>query len=513
MPTPIKVFISYSHDSEAHAKKVLQFANLLRDHGYEVMIDQQIGDPPEGWPLWMNNGMDDADFVLLICTETYKKRVMGKEKEGLGFGCRFEGKVIYNIIYNITSKSASRNTKFLPVLFDVDNKQYIPDLVSGDTFYLVQDEAGFANLKRKLDNKHQAKAAPLGKHQPVDDLPDPGAFFEQGFEPDTAKQPLQIDLSAMPVSTGTIVGREKEIEQLNKSWQDHNTRVISFIAWGGVGKSSLINHWLNHMDENGFKGAAQVFAHSFYSQGSSNQRHVSAEHFINQAYQFLQYTGDRPTSPHDQGLQLAKLFSARKTLLILDGLEPMQYPPGDLQGRLKDQSLAALLKNLAFNLPGLCVITSRVEVFELQSTNCPNYPLEQLSIEAGLQVLANNRVSGPKAEMVKAVEEVEGHALTLALLGSYIKTVYQGDIGQRDQMSAYISKRPQGRHAKKVMASYHDWLEDKNSPELDILHILGLFDRPASMDAINVLKTAPAIAGISERIQILDHEDWAYAVE
>ncbi|NQZ08294.1 MAG: tetratricopeptide repeat protein, partial [Algicola sp.] len=292
-----------------------------------------------------------------------------------------------------------------------------------------------------------------------------------------------------------------------------NTRVISFIAWGGVGKSSLINHWLNDMRDNGYKGAERVFAHSFYSQGTSDQRHVSAEHFINMAYRFLQYKGERPSSPHEQGLHLAELFSQRKTLLILDGLEPMQYPPGDMEGRLKDQSLAALLKNLAYNLQGLCVITSRVPVFELQSSNSPTFELEQLSVEASIKVLENNQVKGPKAEMVKAVEEVDGHALTLALLGSYLKTVYKGDIGKRDQMPAYAGKCKQARHAHKVMASYHGWLKTQDGPELDILHILGLFDRAATEDAISVLKAAPAIEGVSERIQNLSHEDWAFAVK
>ncbi|MCJ8270510.1 MAG: hypothetical protein MJK04_14030, partial [Psychrosphaera sp.] len=205
--------------------------------------------------------------------------------------------------------------------------------------------------------------------------------------------------------------------------------------------------------------------------------------------------------------------SQRKTLLILDGLEPMQYPPGDLQGRLKDQSLTALLKNLAYNLNGLCVITSRVAVFELQSSNCQSIELERLSVEAGVQVLKNNNVTGLKADMEKAVDEVEGHALTLALLGSYLKTVYQGDIGKRDQMTVYTGRSKQGRHARKVMASYHGWLKSEDGPELDILYILGLFDRAATQGAIDVLKAAPAIEGVSERIQDLDLEDWAFAIE
>ncbi|NQZ10797.1 MAG: ATP-binding protein, partial [Algicola sp.] len=412
---------------------------------------------------------------------------------------RFEGKIIYNIIYN----QASLNNKFLPVLFDKADEQYIPDLISGDTSYQL-DTKGFELLKRRLQDKHQAFTPPVAALENIPAYKDPGSLIER-----TTTVTTQIDLPSTP---SDIVGREKEIEQLNQAWANTNTRVVSFIAWGGVGKSSLINHWLSHMSDQGFKGAERVFAHSFYSQGTSDQRHVSAEHFLNQAFKFLKYKDEKPPSPHDQGLLLAELFSQRKTLLILDGLEPMQYPPGDLEGRLKDQSLAALLKNLAYNLNGLCVVTSRVPVFELRPTNSPSYELEQLSVEAGIQVLKNNKVTGPKAEMIKAVNEVEGHALTLALLGSYLKTVYGGDIGKRDQMTALAGRHNHGSHAKKVMQSYHVWLATQNGPELDILYILGLFDRAADKEAIHVLKAA-AIEGVSDRIQNLSHEDWAFAVE
>jgi hypothetical protein len=81
----------------------------------------------------MENGIEDAEFVLVIFTETYNKRITGKEKEGIGFGCRFEGKVVYNSIYN----SASRNNKFCPVLFNEQDKQYIPTLLGGDNYYCI----------------------------------------------------------------------------------------------------------------------------------------------------------------------------------------------------------------------------------------------------------------------------------------------------------------------------------------------------------------------------------------
>jgi hypothetical protein len=52
----------------------------------------------------------------------------------------------------------------------------------------------------------------------------------------------------------------------------------------------------------------------------------------------------------EKGRCLAHLIRLEKTLLILDGMEPLQYPPGELHGfdgLLKDQGLKTLLKELA----------------------------------------------------------------------------------------------------------------------------------------------------------------------
>ena len=89
-----RVFISYSHDSVEHQAFVLQLANRLRSDGLDCQLDQYInGSPPEGWQRWMEEQIELADFVLLICTETYYRRYRGKETQG-GYGVNFEGPVL-----------------------------------------------------------------------------------------------------------------------------------------------------------------------------------------------------------------------------------------------------------------------------------------------------------------------------------------------------------------------------------------------------------------------------------
>lgn len=113
MPEPTKVFISYSHDSDVHAALVLDLANTLRRDGIDAILDQYLHrGPEEGWPLWMDNNIGDANnFVLMVCTDAYLRRVTGKEKPGEGLGVRWEGKLIYKIASTTISPAARGSSR------------------------------------------------------------------------------------------------------------------------------------------------------------------------------------------------------------------------------------------------------------------------------------------------------------------------------------------------------------------------------------------------------------------
>jgi tetratricopeptide (TPR) repeat protein len=219
----------------------------------------------------------------------------------------------------------------------------------------------------------------------------------------------------------------------------------------------------------------------------------------------------------DKGRRLARLVGKQKTLLILDGLEPLQYPPGEVHGfdgKLKDQGMRTFLRELTGCSPGLCVITSRERVTDLEDKlefSVKEMPLEHLSAEAGSLLLRNLGVEGTDKEIVKAVKEYDGHALALTLLGNYIKSVFKGDIRKRDRIPKLTQDKRQGRHVHRVMEAYARWLGE--SPERDILYIMGLFDRPAAMGAIEALKADPPIPRVTDQLQQLREEDWGYALD
>lgn len=75
----------------------------------------------------MMQGIQQADYVLLVCIATYRKRLELEEEQGKGLGVKWEGSLIFNILY----RHETFNTKFIPLVFDTDNKVHIPDILFG----------------------------------------------------------------------------------------------------------------------------------------------------------------------------------------------------------------------------------------------------------------------------------------------------------------------------------------------------------------------------------------------
>jgi hypothetical protein len=152
------VFISYSHESELHAKRVLDLSQQLRDEGVRSWLDQYESAPPEGWPVWMNARIQEANFVLVICTQTYEHRFSGNATFGAGLGAAWEGAVITNALY----EAAAHNIKFLPVVFCAADIPFIPQPLRATTRYDLSEERGYERLYRRLTSQPEIVPSPLG---------------------------------------------------------------------------------------------------------------------------------------------------------------------------------------------------------------------------------------------------------------------------------------------------------------------------------------------------------------
>ena len=156
---PPKVFISYSHDSPEQAQHVLELAERLRKDGIDAQLDQYVaGTPPEGWPRWMHSQLDQSDFVLLICTETYYTRFWGQQEPGTGKGVDWEGQLVTNAIYH----ARSRSKRFVPVFFASQDEQFIPEPLPGYTQYLLNSEENYTKLYAFLTGQAGVTPGELG---------------------------------------------------------------------------------------------------------------------------------------------------------------------------------------------------------------------------------------------------------------------------------------------------------------------------------------------------------------
>ena len=123
-----------------------------------------------------------------------------------------------------------------------------------------------------------------------------------------------------------LIGREQELALLDLAFTQSQTAIVTLVAWGGVGKTMLVQHWLRRLQREGWFGAQRVYAWSFYSQGTKEDRQASEDTFLAHALEWFGVQCEPTLSPWDKGRLLADAIARERTLLILDGIEPLQYP-------------------------------------------------------------------------------------------------------------------------------------------------------------------------------------------
>ena len=232
--SPLRVFISYSHDSPEHADRVLALADRLRQDGIDCILDQYfLGSPDEGWPRWMERQMRDANFVLMICTPTYLRRVMGEEQPGVGHGVNWEGNLIYQHFY----KDGTINTRFLPILLEGASASDIPVPFRGVAKYRSMTEEGYEALYRRLTNQPLTPPWEVGRPKKL--LPrerTPLAFGNiQTDETPPVIENVPYERNAF------FTGREPLLRQLHEMLHRNGSSALSqpqaLSGLGGIGKT------------------------------------------------------------------------------------------------------------------------------------------------------------------------------------------------------------------------------------------------------------------------------------
>jgi hypothetical protein len=148
----------------------------------------------------------------------------------------------------------------------------------------------------------------------------------------------------LPVTGSDIFGRDEDIAFLDSAWANKDVSVVTIVAWAGVGKSTLVNHWLRRMAAKHYRSAELVFGWSFYRQGTTGGT-ASADEFLDAA---LTWFGDPDPgigTAWEKGERLASLVDPRERFgrnphgssPAVMTTERMLSPAGPLEG----QELAA----------------------------------------------------------------------------------------------------------------------------------------------------------------------------
>ena len=256
-PENIRVFISYSHDSIDHRRRVFDLSKRLCEEGIDCNIDQYERSPAEGWPRWMNKQIDLANYVLVVCTENYEKRFKGQDEPGKGHGVKWETSILTQELYDAEAK----NEKFIPVVFYSKDVHYIPVVLKGATHYVLDTDQGYEDLYAHLTDQRLIPKPKIGKIRqlpPVEgeSLQKPISKAEslEKIKSSTRSQYLDIKFNVPYRQNSFFTGREEILAQLYDELKSRNAAALSqpmaICGLGGIGKTqAAIEYAYRYRDE------------------------------------------------------------------------------------------------------------------------------------------------------------------------------------------------------------------------------------------------------------------------
>jgi DNA polymerase III delta prime subunit len=106
----------------------------------------------------MDREIQKADFVVLVCTEIYRRRVEGREEPTKGRGVLWEAKLVYNHLYQ-TETAVQR---FVPILMEDAVQSSIPWPMQGLTSYRINTAEGYEDFYRHLTGQPRHDKPVLG---------------------------------------------------------------------------------------------------------------------------------------------------------------------------------------------------------------------------------------------------------------------------------------------------------------------------------------------------------------
>ena len=454
MKNPV-IFVSYSHKDQAWFNKICEHLECLVTHGkVEKWTDEQLT-TGDRWYETIKNKLQAADILVCLISRNF----LGSEfctKEEVNYLIEYRQKKLqicpilispcYWSIYEWIGKNQIETAegKSLSYYSEVDQHEFI-------TNFTKEIHSKLNHITQKTNNKKTNWTFKILE----------GEEFlnkEQDF-----------------------IGCKEHLKRLDHALKT-DKNIISIIGDGGVGKSALVRHWIQEINNVQETKISQIYVWSFYQQGTK-ENSLTVDQFFDCGLEKLDIQVPKDSATQYKAQRFAQAIQEKKLLLLLDGIESLQYAEqnGSVQSELpinkqfKNPAFAEFLTQLSHHNKGLCVITSR-------QTIPTNFVPENLKItlneleDSAIRIILRKAGFTDNDEQLRTLTNyLDGNALATKLLA-------------RNLSCKRIQAKIRGRDFKGTPQDFIAFLyqEADNNCKV-ILKLLGLFDRPIEVELLKNL--------------------------
>ena len=239
-PSASAIFVSYSHKDKAWLQDLLtMLAPVVRSGAVQVWSDGEI-EPSDPWRAEIDAAMAAARVAVLLVSKHFLASPFISNVE-LPYFVEEHKKGRVKILWALVSRSLHSRTPLKDIQALHDTARPLAELPAAE-----RDQALEAICEAILKAVEETPAGSVDRNRALPHL----------------------DIGRLRTFGPLFVGRGAEIDRIDAAWESPRIHVLTFVAFGGMGKSTLVGRWLDGMAAEGWRGARRVLDWSFYSQGT-----------------------------------------------------------------------------------------------------------------------------------------------------------------------------------------------------------------------------------------------------